>query len=84
MLFYPLPLELSIEPDLIPLNILPKSKLETHLVYRAKNIKKDEAFLTCKIVTGKISTKDIRIPYSCEIIKCPLEFNILKVDMPVL
>lgn len=38
----------------------------------------------CKIITGSISTKDIRIPYSCHVNKCPLTFSTLKIDMPVL
>ena len=45
LIFYPLPREISIEPDLIPLKILPREKLEITLVYRGKEIKKDESFI---------------------------------------
>lgn len=89
LIFYPLIREISVELDLIPIKILPNEKLSTHLIYRsAKNEKidvnkKDEGFLRIKKVTGTISTKDIRIPYFCEIMKCPLEFNGLKFDLPV-
>ena len=46
------------------------------------NDRTDEGVLKCKIVTGTISTKEIRIPYKCDISKCPLEFSGLKFDIP--
>lgn len=52
--------------DLIPIKLLPKEKFETTLVYRKGKVldnKKDEGYLRCKIITGTISTRDIRIPY---------------------
>ena len=46
-------------------------------IYRSISVagldkRKDESFLKCKIVTGTISTKDIRIPYIADTLKCPL------------
>lgn len=57
------------------------------MIYRSGKVidnKKDEGYLHCKIITGTISTRDIRIPYSCEIKKSPLEFSAMKIDIPVL
>jgi hypothetical protein len=31
-----------------------------------------------------ISAKDLRIPFCADIVKCPLEFSAMKIDMPVL
>ncbi len=87
LIFYPLPKEVSVELDLIPIQLLPREKFTTNIVYRSGKVldtKKDESFLNCKIVTGSISTRDIRIPYSCEIKRCPVEFSSLKMDFPVL
>ena len=68
MIFYPLPKEISVELDLIPIKLLPKEKFQTNLIYRSIKIpgvdnRKDEGYLKCKIITGTIATKDIRIPY---------------------
>lgn len=35
-------------------------------------------------MTGKIATKEIRIPYVADIMKSPLEFSAMKIDMQVL
>ena len=40
--------------------------------------------LICKIITGKISTREIKIPFNCEVISCPLEFSTYKINYPVL
>ena len=45
IIFYPLPKEITIEPDLIPLRILPREVLKINLVYRGREIKKDNSFL---------------------------------------
>jgi hypothetical protein len=87
LIFYPLPKEISVELDLIPIKLLPKEKFVTNLIYRSTKIpgvdsRKDEGYLKCKIITGTIATKDIRIPYSCDIHKCPLEFSAMKIDIP--
>lgn len=84
LIFFPLPNEIKIEPDLIPLHILPKEKISINLVYRGTEIKTEDTFLTAKIIDGTISTKDLRIPYSCEVMKCPLEFSAKKIDFPAL
>jgi len=89
ILFYPLPKEISVELDLIPLKLLPKEKFQTNLIYRSTKIpgidnRKDEGYLKCKIITGNIATKDLRLPYSCDIMKCPLEFSAMKIDIPVM
>ena len=62
----------------MPIKLLPKEEFDLNLIYRSGKVldnKKDEGFLRCKIITGTISTRDIRIPYSCDIVKCPLEFS---------
>ena len=46
------------------------------------NDRREDGYLKCKIITGTIATKEIRVPYCCEILKCPLEFSALKVEMP--
>jgi len=40
-----MPSEIRIEPDLIPLHLLPKETLKINLVYRGEEIKKDDTFL---------------------------------------
>ncbi|CAK81749.1 unnamed protein product (macronuclear) [Paramecium tetraurelia] len=85
---YPLPKEISITTDLVPLRLLPKQKFTTDIIYRTQKVigisdRQDEGILKCKIVSGTISTKEIRIPYTCEISKCPLEFSGIKFDIPV-
>lgn len=84
LIFYPLPKEIKVEPDLIPITIYPKEKFVITIIYRGKEIKKDEGQLTLKVITGTISTKEIRINYTADIIKCPLLFSAYKVDFPVL
>lgn len=69
---------------MIPIKILPKEKLKLKVVYRGKERKKEESVLTCKIITGKISTREVKIPFSCEVVQCPLEFSCYKIDYPVL
>jgi hypothetical protein len=44
----------------------------------------EDGYLRCKLITGTIATKEIRVPYTCEILKCPLEFSVLKLEMPSL
>lgn len=40
-----MPNEIRLEPDLIPLDLLPKENLTINLVYRGEEIKKDDTFL---------------------------------------
>jgi hypothetical protein len=87
IIFYPLPKEISVEMDLIPIKILPNEKFTTNFIYRSGKIvdnKKDESFLNCKIITGTIQARDIRIPYFAEIKKCPIELSAQKIDFRVL
>jgi hypothetical protein len=84
LIFFPLPNEIKIEPDLIPIHILPKEKIMINIVFRGNEIKTEDTFLTAKIIDGTISTKDLRIPYACEVMKCPLEFSAKKIDFPAL
>ena len=65
--------------------MLPKEKVLLNFVYRSTSVpgvdkKKDESFLKCKIITGNISTKEIKIPYIADTMKCPLEFTSLISD----
>jgi len=87
--FYPLPKEVTIDNEMIPIFIFPKEKFAANLIYRSQQtltaqVKKDEGHLKCKIITGTISTRELKIPYECEIMKCALEFSALKIDMPAL
>lgn len=57
------------------------------MVYRANPLidskpKLDEGTIQCQIITGNISTKKISLNYSCTIMKCPLEFSALKIELP--
>ena len=86
-----MPKEISVEEDLVPIRILPKERYTVNLIYKAinqlqgvENSRKDEGYICCKVVTGNISTRDIRLPFSCDIMKCPLSFSPLKLDMPVM
>ena len=44
---------------------------------------KDEGYLYCKTITGTISTRDIHIPYLCNIKKSPIELSEMKIDIHV-
>jgi len=35
-------------------------------------------------VTGTIATKEIKVPYQCEILRCPLDFSANKLEFPVM
>lgn len=54
LIFFPLPNEIKIEPDLIPLNILPKEKIGLNLVYRGDEIKKEDTFLVIIKLLNKL------------------------------
>ncbi len=69
---------------MIPIKVLPREKLKVSLVYRGKEKKREESTLVVKIITGKISTREVKIPFNCEVVGCPLEFSCHKVDYPVL
>ena len=69
---------------MIPFVVLPKEQFKLNLVYRGKEKKKEDNILICKIISGSISTKEIKIPFNCEVVKCPLEFSNYKIDYPVL
>ena len=84
LIFYPLPQNITIEPESIPIKILPNEKFNLNLIYRGKEKKREESFLICKIITGNISTREIKIPFSCEVIVCPLNFSNLKIDFQAL
>lgn len=89
LVFYPLPREISIDLDLIPIKLLPNEQLDTNLIYRSQEVKgletrKDEGYLYCKIITGNISTKEIKIPYTTDILKCPLDFQAKRIDIQAL
>ena len=75
-----MPKEISIDNSQNPFKLLPKEKINLNLIYRSISIpgvdkRKDESFLKCKIVTGTISTKEVRIPYTADTMKCPIEFS---------
>lgn len=49
-----MPNEIRIEPDLIPLHLLPKENLMINLVYRGEEIKKDDTFLVIFTLNGNL------------------------------
>jgi hypothetical protein len=82
--FYPLPKAIVFQPFLIPIKIKPLEKFIVNFIYRAREIKNDENFIRAKIITGNISTREIKIPYKSMVYKAPLRFSSLKIDFPVL
>lgn len=79
-----LPSNIAIEPEMIPLSLLPMETVKVEFVYRANELKVEEGNFFGKIVSGTTATREIKLNYKAEVFKCPLKFMPLKIDFPSL
>ena len=84
VMFYPLPKNMKVFPDLIPITVLPKESVNVSFSLKGYEPGNEENFLRCKIATGTIHTRESRILYKAEIMRSPLQFSSMRIDLPAL
>jgi len=84
LMFYPLPKNIKIIPDMIPIKILPKETLPVEVIYHGREALLEETEMRCKIVTGNLAARDTKISYRAEVVKCPLHFSTHKIQVPAI
>lgn len=84
ILFYPLPKTITYEPEQVPIKILPSEKFTVFLTFRGHEIKKEEGYIRCKIITGTIATTSLKFGYKATVCKSPIKFSPLKIKFPSL
>lgn len=84
VIFYPLPKNVKVFPDLIPIKVLPKQSVNMIFTYKGNEVTNEENHIRCKIATGTISTRESRILYKSEVLRSPLQFSSMRIDLPAL
>lgn len=84
LLFYPLPRGFSVDPAILPLELLPGEKKPIYLVYKATQASKFEEYLKVKAIVGELLSKNYSMLINVRVDKCPLKFSMSRIDFPSL
>jgi hypothetical protein len=83
--FTRLPKEITIPTDGGTGNILPGEKYNLHIDYRPTQLQVvDESVVYCRMITGKICAKELKINYMANVMKCPIVSDKRKIDFQAL
>lgn len=83
--FTRLPKEIQIPTDAGTGTILPGEKYSIVVEYRpTQQLTQDDSVIYCRIITGKICVRELKLPYKANVTKCPLQADKQKIEFPAL
>lgn len=83
--FVRLPREIYVVTDHGTGQLLPGEKYQTQIEYRpTQPTIFDENNVFCRLVTGEICAREVKIPYCANVTKCPLTVDKQKIEYPAL
>mmetsp|Transcript_21197 Transcript_21197/g.20359 ORF Transcript_21197/g.20359 Transcript_21197/m.20359 type:complete len:164 (-) Transcript_21197:310-801(-) len=83
--FVQLPKEIAVATDLGTGNILPGEKYPIQIEYRPSQVTCfDENKIYCRVITGEICARELKIAYTANVTKCPLSTDKSKIEFPAL
>lgn len=83
--FVRLPKEISVNTDAGTGSLLPGEKYSVKLEYRPSLLQTSEdSTIYCRIITGKICVRELKLGYTVEVTKCPLICDKRKIEFPAL
>lgn len=83
--FVRLPREISVYTDGGTGLILPGEKYLIRIEYRPSQQQvEDEAVIYCRIITGNICVRELKVSYSAIVTKCPIIIDKMKIEFPAL
>lgn len=83
--FVRLPKEIKITTDAGTGTILPGEKYNINVQYRpSQQITQEDSVIYCRMITGKICVRELKLGYMVNVIKCPLVPDKQKIEFPSL
>lgn len=83
--FVRLPKEISVTTDAGTGNLLPGEKYKLHVQYRPTQLQvQEDSVLYCRMITGKIQARELKLGYSVNVSKCPLSSDKMRMEFPAL
>ena len=83
--FTRLPREITIPTDGGTGNILPGEKYTLNVDYRPTQLQVlDESVIYCRVITGKICARELKINYVANVLKCPIYSDKKKIEFQAL
>ena len=80
-----LPKEITVSTDHGTGTILPQEKYKLNIEYRpTQTAIFDESNLFVRLITGKACVRELKLPYQCNVSKCPITSDKSKIDLPCL
>ena len=83
--FVRLPKEVSVPTDGGTGTVLPGEKYPLKIEYRPSQPQVyEDSNLFVRLITGKITAREIKLPYTCSVVKCPIRTDKSKIEFPCL
>lgn len=83
--FVRLPKEISVPTDNGTGTVLPGEKYPLKLEYRPSQAQVyEDSNLFVRMITGKITAREIKLPFTCTVVKCPIRTDKSKIEFPSL
>jgi hypothetical protein len=83
--FVRLPKEITIATDSGTGSILAGEKYKINIDYRPSQLQvQEESFIHCRMITGRISARELKVGYFANVTKCPLSVDKKKVEFAAL
>lgn len=83
--FVRLPKEITVKTDAGTGTILPGEKYDLDFQYRPTQTQaQDESFIYCRLMTGEICAREVKIQYMAHVSKCPIVADKRKIEFPAL
>ena len=81
--FVRLPKEISVPTDNGTGTVLPGEKYPIKLEYRPSQQQVyEDSNLFVRMITGKITAREIKLPFTCTVVKCPIRTDKSKIEFP--
>lgn len=83
--FVRMPREISVPTDNGTGTVLPGEKYPLKIEYRPSQPQVyEDSNLFVRMITGKITAREIKLPYTCSVVKCPIKTDKSKIEFPCL
>ena len=80
-----MPKEIKIKTDNGTGTILPSEKYKVLVEYRpSANAVFDESAIHVRVITGKACVRELKLPFQCNVLKCPIQSDKQKIELPCL
>lgn len=80
-----LPKEITIATDKGTGTILPGEHYPLQIEYRpSTDAVIEESALMVRFITGRLCVREVKLPYACSVVKCPLHTDKSKIEFPCL